>query len=192
MERRLSLLAAPFALALSLVFTACGDDDDGPADGGTGGDGTAASATVSEADARRTEVAGGLEQPTVADVPLPSPTAVPDDAPVVQVVSGATVFAPTSAEFAGLATAEITAGGKTYTGVTLEALAAAVEARPEAIANIEGTRADNLRFGALRFPLPEVGSTTVVVAGEGGHLSLASSSIPEGQWLRDLTGISFE
>jgi hypothetical protein len=174
-------LAAAILLLVPAAAAACGGDDDAPAD---------ATPTVSEADARRTEVAQGLEQPVPPDKPLPTPTPVPDDLPIVQVVSGSNQLLPTRAEFGDLPTATISAAGKQFTGVTIGELARRVSAPEAALVTIQGTRIDNLRYGAIRYPLAEIAANTVVYLDESGYLRLASSSIPEEQWLHTITGIA--
>lgn len=183
--RRWTFAAAPLALA-ALLFAACGGDDNGQA---TGDDATA-TPTLSAADAQRTAVAA-QDQPQVPDTPLPKPTPVPSDAPVVQVVAGQARFAPTRAEFEALPTAEIQANGKTVKGVTIATLASQVSAGAGTVVTIQGTRADNLRLGAVRFALSEIGENTVVTMDDQGHLALASSFIPPEQCLNTLTGIAF-
>ena len=185
------MLRLRFAAALLLLVpaaaAACGGDDDAPA-----GDAGAAP-TVSEADARRTEVAQGLEQPVPPDRPLPTPTPLPDGLPVLQVVApGGTAYTPTRDEFTALPATTLKIGGKEYTGVTLAAVAAKAGAPAGSTATIQGTRMDNLRYGAIRYPLAEVGETTLLVLNEAGYLDLVSSSIPQEQWLHTLTGIAFQ
>ena len=184
--RRWTLAAAPIALA-ALLFAACGGDDD---DSQAAGDDATATPTLSAADAQRTAV-GAQDQPRVPDTPLPNPTPVPDDTPVIQVVAGQTRYTPTKAEFGALPTAEIQAGGKTVKRVTIATLAAQVAAGADTVVTIQGTRVDNLRLGAVRFALAEIGENTVVAMDEEGHLTLASSFIPADQWLNTLTGIAF-
>lgn len=184
--RRLSFAVAP--LALALLFGACGGDGDDSPNGG--GDDPTATPTLSPLDAQRTAVAA-QDQPQVPDTPLPKPTPVADDTPIVQVVAGQTRYTPTRAEFAALATAEIQADGKTVKGVTIATLASQVAAGADTVVTIQGTRVDNLRLGAVRFALAEIAENTVVVMDDDGHLALASSFIPADQWLNTLTGIAF-
>jgi len=188
--RRLLFAAAPLML---LLGAACGDGDTptDPDTGDTTAEDATAGPTVSEADAARTEVAKGLEQPTVADKPLPTATPVPDDRPLFQAVAGSTQFTPTRAEFAALATVQLSAGGQNYTGVPISAIAEKVAGRADGTVTIEGTRVDNLRFGVIRFPLTDIAESTVLVLDEQGHILLASSSIPQDQWLKVITGIAF-
>jgi len=174
--RRLLLAAVPITV---LAFgVACGDGGDSPDETPTGAAGEA-TATL-EPD----------QQPQVPDKPLPSPTPIPDDVPVVQVVSAAKLFAPLRSEFAALPKTKISAGGKDYEGVTLAVLAEQAAAGADTVATIQGTRTDNLRFGAIRFPLSEIAGSTVLVLDDSGHVLLASSAIPPEQWLKDITGIA--
>lgn len=173
------LLLAPAALA------ACGGSDSDDAD-------AAATETDAGAEATGTPRNVGLDQPVAPDRPLPSPTPLPDDAPIIQVVAGASTFTPTRAEFADLPTVTITADGRQYTGVTLAELARRVSAPAEAVVTIQGTRSDNLRYGAVRYALAEVGAATVVFIDESGYARFASAAIPAEQWLHTLAGIAFQ
>ena len=177
------------AIPAVLLFAACGGDSDSP----SGGDAATATTgpTLTAAQARGTEVARGLEQPTATDKPLPTPTRLPDDAPAVQVVgaSGAP-YIPKLSEFKALPTAEIKVDGQAYSGVTLSTLLAKVNPPSTAIVTIDGVRGDGKRQGAVRFPLSTIGDSTVLTAGKNGELSLASTSIPKDQWLIWVTGIS--
>lgn len=181
MMRRLLLAAAPLAI---FALSACGGDSDNTPDNGDNGDGTPAADTTPGGDT--------TPQPTPTDSPMPTPTPLSDDAVLLQVVSAGEVYAPTRAEFAALPQSEITHDGTSYSGVNFATIAAEVGAREGAIVTIEGTRSDNLRFGVIRFSIDELGETTVLTAAEGGHLDLASTSIPPEQWLKTVTGISFD
>jgi hypothetical protein len=177
--RRLLLAALPFALLIPAI--ACGGDDaeDQPEENG------------GETAAETTPEAGENEPTPIPDKPLPSPTPIPDDVPVVQLVAGGKQYAPMRSEFAALPKTKISAGGKDYEGVTLTTLAEKAGAPAGSTVTIQGTRADNLRFGAVRFPLSEIGAGTVFMLDEAGHVTFASSSVPPEQWLKDLTGIAF-
>ncbi|MEO8541139.1 MAG: hypothetical protein ABI577_15460 [bacterium] len=175
--RRFALAAVPFAFLF--VAGACG--------GGSGKDSQSKETAVPDAEATQNV----NEQPQVADKPLPTPTAVTDDlVPVVQVAFAGKLFAPTKTEFAALPKTKISAGGKDYEGVVLSALVQKAAAGSASVVTIQGTRVDNLRLGAVRFPLADVGSTTVLVMDDSGHIILASSSIPADQWLKDVVGVS--
>ncbi|MGB4862280.1 MAG: hypothetical protein WBO97_07465 [Tepidiformaceae bacterium] len=176
MRKRFVFAAVPLAI---LAFSACGDGDgENAADG---------SPTDAAADATATRPVN--EQPQVPDTPLPEPSPVADDVPVIQVGVSGKQYAPLRPEFAALPKTSVTANGKTYEGVSLGALAEAAGAAPGVVATIQGTRMDNLRLGAVRFPLADIASNTVLVMNDSGHISVASSTIPPEQWLKDVTGI---
>lgn len=173
--RRLALAAMPFAL-LALA-TACGDgekkDDAQPA-----------------AAAQDTPAPNVNEQPQAPDKQLPSPTPIPDTLPVIQVAFAGKVYAPTKSDFSGLPKVKVKAGDKECEGVALSALVEKAAAGTAATATIQGTRVDNLRLGAVRFPVADIGGSTVFVVDESGHVALFSSSIPQEQWLKDVTSIA--
>lgn len=182
---RLRLAAALLLLAPAAIAACGGKDDANSAD-------ASPTPTVSEADARRTEVAQGLEQPVPPDRPLPTPTPLPDDVPVLQVIAGSNQFTPTREEFRALPTATISVGGKQYTGVPLAELAKRASAPDGAVVTIQGTRMDNLRYGVIRYPAADIAAGTVVYLDDSGYPALASTSIPQEQWLHTLTGIAFQ
>lgn len=179
--RRFLFAAAP--LALLLATAACeGEKKDEDSD----------DANNQEQQAEPTLEPAGQNDPTqVPDKPLPSPTPIPDDLPVVQVAAGGSVYAPLRSEFTALPKTKISANGQDYEGVTLAELASKAGAAEGATVTIQGTRSDNLRSGAIRFPLSEIGAATVLVIGDQGHVLLASTAVPPEQWLRDITGVSF-
>ena len=180
-------LIAAFPAAL-LLLAACGGSSD---EKDTADSGATAGPTLTEAQARQTATAKGLEQPTVADQPLPTPTKVPDDAVVNQAAGVGAPYAPTLAEFKTLPTTEIKADGKSYTGVTLATLAEKSKAATGVSATIEGVRPDGKRQGVVRFPLADVAASTVLVLAPDGQLSVASTSIPIEQWLIRVTSVAF-
>lgn len=173
--------------AVLLLAAACGGDsgDKKAADASS-----AAGPTVTEAQARQTATAKSLEQPSVADQPLPTPTKVADDGIVLQVI-GANAYTPTLAEFKTLPTAEIRVDGQAYSGVTLATLAEKSKAATGVAATLDGVRPDGKRQGAVRFPLGDVASTTVLVLAPDGQLSVASTWIPKEQWLIRVTSVAF-
>ena len=173
--RRLALAAMPFAL-LTLA-AACGDGDKK--------DDAQQTTTAQES-----PTANVNEQPQVPDKQLPTPTPIPDTVPVIQVAFAGKVYAPMRSDFTALPKVKVNAGGKEYEGVSLAALAEKAAAKTDAVATIQGTRADNLRLGAIRFPLPDIAATTVFVIDDNGHVALFSSSIPQEQWLKDVTAIA--
>ena len=171
--RRFLLAAAPFAI---LLGAACGDGEDKPEDGADTPD-----ATLTQ---------DSNQQPQVADSKMATPTPIADTDPVLQVVAMGQAYTPTRGEFAALPKVKIDAGGKSYEGVTLAALAEKAGAPQAGFITIQGTRSDNLRFGAVRFPLGEVATNTVLVVDESGHVLFASTSVPQEQWLKDISGIA--
>ncbi len=178
-------LAAALILLAPAAIAACGGSDSDAAD-------AAATETATGAEATATPRNAGLDQPIPPDRPLPTPTPLPADLPILQVVAGGASFAPTRADLAALPVVTITAEGKQYTGVSLAELARRVAAPAEAVVTIQGTRADNLRYGAVRYALAEVGEATVVFVDESGYARFASAAIPAEQWLHTLEGIAFQ
>ena len=177
---------APGLLAVALIAAGCGGgDDDREA---TPSNGTA-SPSASPGDATATPSVSPTATP---EHPLATPTALPADLPLLQVAAGGQLYEPPAAEFNQLPTVTITIDGEEYTGVLLETLSLKVTADPQAIVNIEGIRSDGIRYGSIRFPLPDIGSTTILVIAENGHLDLISSSIPRGQWLTSVTSVAFQ
>lgn len=172
--RRL-LFAAP--LAILALSAACGDGPDKDEQEQTQA-------------AEQSPVSNPNEQPQVPDKDLATPTPVPDGVPILQVVGGGNAFTPTRPEFAELPKTKLDANGKTYEGVTLAALAEKTGADGASVVTIHGTRLDNLRLGAIRFSLGEIASSTVLFLDENGRMVLASTSVPQEQWLKDVTSIA--
>jgi hypothetical protein len=171
--RRILLAAAPLAI---LLGAACGDGEDKPDDA------TTSPEAVLTQDSN--------EQPQVPDTAMPTPTPLADADPVLQVVAMGQAYTPTRGDFGGLAKTKIDAGGKSYEGVTLAALAEKAGAPQAGFVTIQGTRSDNLRFGAVRFAMSEIGTNTVLLLDESGHVSFASAGVPPEQWLKDISGIA--
>lgn len=172
--RRFALAALPFAL-LALA-TACGDGDK--------------KEDAQQTNAEASPTLNSNEPPQVPDKLMPTPTPIPDTLPVIQVAFSGKIYAPTKADFGGLPKAKVSAGGKEYEGVTLASLVEKAAAPSARTATIEGTRMDNLRLGAIRFPVADIGGSTVFVVDDSGHVALFSSSIPPEQWLKDVTSIA--
>lgn len=182
---RYLLAAFPAVLLLS---AACG--------GGSGGKSPAAATgtagpTLTPKQAQQTTTAKALEQPTAIDVPLATPTKLPDDGIVIQVAGAGAPFAPKLSEYKTLPTIEIKVDGQAYSGVSLATLAEKSKAAAGVAATIEGVRLDGLRRGIIRFPLADIATTTVLVLAPDGQLALASSSIPKDQWLIRVTSVAF-
>lgn len=147
--------------------------------------------TLTEAQARQTATANSQQQPSAADQPLPTPAKLADNGIAIQVAGAGPLYAPTLAEFKTLPPSEIKVDGKSYTGVSIATLAEKSKAAAGVPVTIDGVRGDGKRQGAVRFPLADIGATTVLVLAEDGQLSLASASIPKEQWLIRVTAVSF-
>lgn len=170
------------ALAASLLLAACG-----------GGSSKKENANASAAAASPTSAdTAGLAQPSAPDKPLPTPTPVPDDGTALTVVSKEHNFAPKLADLKGLKQDKVDANGKSYSGVSIQTLADQVSAKAESNVTIQGIRSDGKRVGIVRFALSEIGSNTVLVLDEKGHLALASSKIPAEQWIIAVDSVSFQ
>ncbi|MCC7366327.1 MAG: hypothetical protein IT303_18360 [Dehalococcoidia bacterium] len=173
------MLALPAAVAL--VFAACGGDSN---------DDTDADATATEAVTGSPVVSDGLGQPK-SQATLPPPTAVADDEITLAVVFGSNSFSPTVAEFRDLPKTEVTAAGQKQSGVTIGVLAEKVGANGASVVTISGLRKDLKQEANTRYQLADIASTTIVALDDEGHVNLYSSSIPEGEWLKVLAGVSF-
>lgn len=181
MIRRLMPLAAAFAAA-SLLFAACGGGSSTKDDAG---------ASVAPGSATAADTSG-LAQPSAPDKPLPTPTPVPEDGIALTVVSKEHNYAPQAGELRDLKQDKVDAGGKSYSGVSIQTLADQVAAAAESNVTIQGIRGDGKRVGIVRFPLSEIGSNTVLVLDEQGHLALASSKIPAEQWIVAVASVAFQ
>lgn len=170
--------------ATAFLFAACGGDDAKPAD--------STAASPAGAAGAATPTSTGLNQPTGEDKPLPTSPALAPDAVALTVLNGKKSFAPTVSELKNLPTITVKGGEQSYTGISVAALAEKVGAAPASYALIEGIRADGKRAGIIRYPLAEIGSTTVFVPDARGHLALASSSIAKDIWIIDVTSVVFQ
>lgn len=175
-------LLLPAVAALALVLAACGDDDDGPA----GGFSAAGSPSASAAD----NTAVPNQQPT-PDRPLPTATPASDKAVALSIAAGEKHYNPTVAEFRALPTTEIDAGGP-QKGVLLNDLAAKVGGQPDAFVSIQGYRNDLKTLAFVRKRLSEIGSNTVLSIDDQGHVNLASSALPQIEWLKAVSVIGFQ
>jgi hypothetical protein len=176
------LLIVPLLAAL-LAVAACGDDDN-TTDGGP-----AASANPSDPPPATVSTRNpGIEQPS-ANAGLPSPTVLKDDDIALIVGSRGTAYQPTIGELKALPQATIQAGG-TKTGVLLSVLAAKVSGQPTDFVTITGRLQNLAQAGAIRFLLSEIGDTTVIYVDGEGRVTLASTTIPQEQWLTAITDIS--
>ena len=169
--------------ATTFLMAACGGDDAKPAATKAAGSGTpAATATLSS----------GLEQPTVEDKVLPTPTAASDTAIALVVANGKQTYNPTVADYRALATASVNAAGQDYSGVTIATLAAKVSAPATATVTIQGIRADGKRTSLLRYALADIGTNTVLMIDASGHIALASSGFDKELWLSNIASVAFQ
>ena len=164
-------------LALLGVAAACGDGNDKKNENATA---TASAATAN---------APTPGQPTTSQ-PLAKPTPVPDTGLAMQVVSGTQRFTPTVAEFKALPQTDLDVKGAKQTGILLQDIAAKVPAGRNGIVTIEGLTADGQRVGAVRFPVADIAATTLFMLDSEGHVNFVSTSIPEEQWLKAVTGVT--
>lgn len=170
-------IAATAALAL-FAGMACGDGDDKETD--------ATAATGSPSPAITSE-------PTlpVAPTRVP-PTAVPNTGRALTVVAGQKSYTPTVDEFRALPTVEIDAGGAKKKGVTLQALLEKVGAGSVQFVTIEGLRANLGAEATTRYAVSGVAANTILVLDEAGHLEMFSGSIPQAEWLKGVSALSFQ
>lgn len=173
MMMRWSLLLLP---ALLTVTAACGDGADKKDD----------DATATAAAAVNANTPG---QPTTSQ-PLAKPTPVPDTGLAFQVISGTQKFTPTVAEFKALPQTDLDVKGAKQTGILLSDIAAKVPAGRNGVVTIEGLSGDGQRVGAVRFPVADIAATTLFVLDSEGHVNVVSTTIPEEQWLKAVTGIT--
>lgn len=182
MTRR--LLAAPL-LALAAFSFACGGDSDGDdADGPT---------STPEGSPTATFTAQPSAQATATPTPetvLPTPTPLAAGDPILSIAAGGTSLTPTASEFNAYPQTSITAAGTTYSGVTLEALAAEA-GTTGAFFEIEGVRSDGVRYAIARYALSEMGATSLLVLSDAGQVDFVSSSLDPSQWLTAVTAVTF-
>lgn len=184
----LRTLVLILGLAVLVVAAACGDDDGAaPAPG----DETATTAPGGNGNANGESDTG---EPTATPTrTIATPTPIPFTGIAIIVASRQGQFAPTLEEFKQLPVTEITLpGGETVTGVTIATLAGQIDIGEAAVVTIEGFAPG---FGTKRFvrrPIEEIASETVVYETAGGHLALASTVLPEDEWLDGVASIAFE
>lgn len=168
--------------AATMVFAACGGGSDKPKE-------TASAA----ADASPT-VSNGLQQPVSEDKVLPTPTPAAADSLALTVVAGKETYSPKVSEFKNLPTTDVKVGGKTYTGVSVAALGTKVSAGEGTSVTVQGIRADGKRESVLRYPLSQLGTNSVLVIDDKGHVSFVSSdeAIPQDLWLNSVTAVAFQ
>jgi hypothetical protein len=170
---------------LLVALVACGGDDDSP-------DGTATS-DVSSGDGTPAGTLTPDGTPTeTPETPIATPTRVADTDPLMVVNYGATLLQPTAADLAALPQVEVEGlDGETYSGVTLNDLAAAVGAAADGFVEVQGIRSDGVRLTTVRYSLAESGADTVVFVGESGNVNVASASVPLANWLSAVQAIAY-
>lgn len=175
-------LLLPFLALSGLLLVACGGDDSEPEPTATG-----TGEPLSEVPTTGT---GANQQPT-PDRPLATPTPASDKAIALAVVAGEKHYNPTVAEFRELPVKEISAGGAKK-GVLMSDLAAKVSGKEDAYVVIQGYRNDLKTLAIIRKKLSEIGSNTVFIIDEQGHVNMASSALPQIEWLRAVSSIAFQ
>ncbi|MCZ2111573.1 MAG: hypothetical protein LC118_18770 [Dehalococcoidia bacterium] len=187
MARFLMAAMAAALLSVPLLSAACGGSDNDKKPPATGAATSAASATPT------TELGKeGLAQPTVEDRVLPTPTPVPADGVVLTIVAGKTTLTPTRADLEGYPTTKLTAGGKEYSGITVQAFGDKASASPGSMVTIQGIRADGKRAGFMRGLLKDLGNNTLLVSDASGHLNAISSESEPDLWLTSVVSITFQ
>lgn len=172
---------AAATLSFALLAAACGGDDaktDEAATTTAGGDtGTAATA-------------GPGITPTRTSPTRAVATAVPADGAALMVANPAAKvqYVPTADQFRALTKTTI----KGKEGVSLATLASSAGITGATLATIDGTVAASSSFGAIRYNVADIGSTTIFVMDDRGHISMASDTIPEAEWLTLVTSIVLE
>ncbi len=130
---------------------------------------------------------------TSTTVPVPTPTPLPATADALRVASRNGIFIPTVAEFGRMPQTEIELpGGEVVSGVSIADLAAEVDAAEAAIVTVEGKQIGVDRAGFMRRPLDEVGAGVVIYITAAGQLMLASTLLPELEWLTAIRSVTFE
>lgn len=171
---------AAVTISLALLSAACGGDDDNDAD-----------ATAEPADATASADAGtATPVPTRASPSRPAPTAVPGDGAAITVANpqAQIQFVPTADEFRAFETTTVNG----QTGVSLATLAAAAEVADYTLVTIDGANPATGALGAIRYPVADIASTTIFVIDDRGHISLVSETIPEAEWLTNVTAVVLE
>ncbi len=173
---------AAATLSFALLAAACGGDDD------NADEPTTAAGTTGDTGAAAT--AGPQSSPTRSSPSRAVPTAVPAEGAALMVANpqAKVQYVPTTDEFRALA--KTTVKGKE--GVSLATLATSAGITGATLATIDGTVAANGALGAIRYNLADIGSTTIFVMDDRGHISMASDTIPEAEWLTVVTAIVLE
>jgi hypothetical protein len=170
-------------LAAGIVFlgAACGGGDAKPTPQLPAGASPAAS---------RTGFASSFT-PTPEAPPFGAPPKIIGNQPAFTVVAGRDTYIPTFEEFKALPTVQITVAGKTYRGVSLASLAERMKANPQTPVSVQGYGPGFNRQQFIRYPLAEIGSETVLLVDPDGYISVVSTKVPEGEWLRAVISVGF-
>lgn len=189
---RTAALCAASCAMLAVVVTAAACGGGGGKQAPTPGTATAKASSSVAASASATGTSTGLGQPANKEGALPTATPLLITDAVLGVVSGKNNFKPTMDDFKALEQTTVTAGGKSYTGVSLATLGSKVSAPADSgFVTVEGTLLSGVRLNVIRFATKDVAATTVLVMDSGGRLALYSSSIPGDQWLIAVTSVAF-
>ena len=176
---RRSLLLGPLLLGPLLVaalLTACGGDSD-------------------KTDGATPTVAGGLSgvgtgtpTPEAGSVARPSPISA---GKAFDVSAVGQEYSPSVEDLKALPQTEITVGGKQYSGVEPGHARQKVKAVPGAQVTVQGYRPDWKRVAFFRLPAEEIAAETVVFFDSEGYISVASTKVPESEWLKSVISVGF-
>jgi hypothetical protein len=133
-------------------------------------------------------VGAGTATPEAGAVAKPSPITV---GKAFDVSALGQEYAPTIAELKTLPQTEITVNGKKYSGVSLATLGARVKSVPSAQVTVQGYRSDWKRVAFFRLPAAEIAAETVLFFDPEGYISIASTKVPEGEWLKSVISVGF-
>ena len=168
----LRLLTLPLLL-LALFAAACGGGDDEK------GDETADAGAVTDG-----------PTPTATPKLLPTPPRANDDDVILFTSAGQTAYQPTLKEFRDLPRTKINAQGDKE-GVSLKDLAAKVSAPSDVFVTVQGFRSDGRMIQFVRQPLADIGAESILMVDDTGRLRLVSSKLSEGEWLINVSVVSF-
>lgn len=152
---------------------------------------TATAAPTTSPSVSSTPTASPASGPTATpEPPLPTPTSLAQNEPVLSIVGGGETLQPTGLEFRAWAETTIEAGGASYTGVTLAEIAEDLGVSGGFV-EVEGVRSDGARYAIGRFALDEVADTSILVISRTGHVDFVSSTLDSSQWLTFVTAVTF-
>ncbi len=166
-----------FSLTLGVLAVSCGGDD--------------AEKATPTAPSGPGAVGVGTPTPEPPAIVKPTPPADAGPLSVLELNSAQEKLTLTFSEFKALPQTEITVNGKKYSGVSLAALGAKVKSVPSANVTVQGYQPDFRRVSFFRYPVADVGSDTVLIIDGDGFISVASTKIPEGEWLRGVSLVAF-